>query len=387
MRLSRIGLLLAICCLPSAWALNDDFEDDTNGANPVDAEYTYSESGANGRVVSTTAPHPGTSTKEFYCTTSATSHHCDFDALDWSPCAAGGISLFFRTSDNSDLDISLEVQAANGTTLFGLYNDGLVYWVDQSTNSFAEVFEDWGAGISINTWYYANWTWNCQTNDTCVELLTANLATVVKNVCATDVRSDKTSVKNYVAALAANSPSYTLAIVSKESTSRTMAIDEINSEINITAAEVIPEPPDFDSGLLEAITGLGFITPESQFFFAIIAVGITTVATGVLLKFMAPGRLKVLLIQVAAMLVGIFCVLLAMFDLWMFVVAAVLAGTILKGSQEARNTWAQMRSQLAARGDVFEDRLDAAPDPFYAQVLQDQATEKATQATEAEGEP
>ncbi len=46
------------------------------------------------------------------------------------------------------------------------------------------------------------------------------------------------------------------------------------------------------------------------------------------------------------MLVGVFCVLLQLFDLWMYVLAIVLAGTIIRGVQDFRNTFFEIRNGI-----------------------------------------
>lgn len=119
-------------------------------------------------------------------------------------------------------------------------------------------------------------------------------------------------------------------------------------------------PAEFDSGLLAFISGIGFVTPESQFFFAIILVGLTTISGAAALKFMAPGRMKLIIVSSLAMLVGVFCVLLSMFDLWMYVLAVVLGGTIIKGGGDVRSTWHEVRDRLANRSMTINVDTGAA---------------------------
>lgn len=135
----------------------------------------------------------------------------------------------------------------------------------------------------------------------------------------------------------------------------------------IVGATVLNEPEEFANGLIPFIVSLGFVTPESQFFFAIILIGLTTVIMAVTLKFMAPGKLKLILVSVPAALVGAFCVLLSLYDLWMFFVASILAATIIQGTTEFRNTWREVRAAIAERvsgfraksGEGFEDQAAA----------------------------
>lgn len=153
----------------------------------------------------------------------------------------------------------------------------------------------------------------------------------------------------------------------------TLAVHYDELAVDGTIADLPPEitePGEFDSGLIAFITGLGFVTPASQFFFSIILVGIATVSGGVALKFMAPGRMKVVLVASIAVLVGTFCTVLQLFDLWIFVLAAVLAGTIIKGAGEVRNTWREIRETAANRsrtlnqdGEVVQETTQTAPEP------------------------
>lgn len=113
---------------------------------------------------------------------------------------------------------------------------------------------------------------------------------------------------------------------------------------------VTTEPGEFDSGLVRAVDSLGFRTQESQFFFSLVLVGIATVVSGVLLKVMGPGRLKVVLVSLIAGLTGIFCVLIGFFDLWMYFLAIVLAGAVVWGAPaEARNTWMEIKAAIQRR--------------------------------------
>lgn len=109
---------------------------------------------------------------------------------------------------------------------------------------------------------------------------------------------------------------------------------------------VLDEATEFDAGFIAFMTGLGFITAASQFFFALILIGVTTVVTGVLLKFMAPGKMKLILVAGSAMLIGVFAVILSLFDLWQYTLALVLGLTFIKGTTEFRNTFAEVRSML-----------------------------------------
>lgn len=131
------------------------------------------------------------------------------------------------------------------------------------------------------------------------------------------------------------------------------------------AAEEPGVPSEFDSGLLAFITGLGFRTPESQFFFSLILVGITTVSTGVGLKFMAPGRLKLILTGGLAALVACFCVILAMFDLWMLVLALVLGGSTVMGTKEFTNTWRELRASIGRGSQVLDEDGNVQDDALF----------------------
>ncbi len=109
------------------------------------------------------------------------------------------------------------------------------------------------------------------------------------------------------------------------------------------------DPTEFDSGLLTFINSVGFKTVESQFFFSILLVGIATVSTGVSLKFMSPSKLKLILISVTALIVGAFCVLLKLFDFWMYFTAMILAAAILQGVKEFKNTFIELKKYIESR--------------------------------------
>lgn len=112
---------------------------------------------------------------------------------------------------------------------------------------------------------------------------------------------------------------------------------------------VIPEPSEFDAGLKVFTTDLGFRSPESQMFFALILVGTFTVIGGLAMRIMTPGKRKTTVIGALGVLAGVFCVLLTYLELWMFTLAIVLYGVVLSGANEFFNTYHEIVSREATR--------------------------------------
>lgn len=218
----------------------------------------------------------------------------------------------------------------------------------------------------LNTWFQAAFTAGCGSTATLYLVLSTGLSA---SHSATDGLGAPT------ASYDSNSKKVTLAF-SAAGTS-TVYFDDMGSDVIIPETPTVNEPTEFDSGLIAFITGLGFVTPESQFFFSLILVGITLVSGGVGLKFMAPGRLKFGLVAGLTVLVGVFCVVLSMFELWMFVLAIVLAGTILKGSGEVRNTFRELRQSFARGAQDLEQSANS---------IEPAAAAPAASAPEPEGE-
>jgi hypothetical protein len=117
-------------------------------------------------------------------------------------------------------------------------------------------------------------------------------------------------------------------------------------DINETAGI---EPAEFDRGLINTIHGLGFKTINSEMLFSIILVGFATVITAMMLRIFGNGSGKVWIIHSAAALMGIFCVLLLILKLWIFVLAIVLGTAMGRGGREFVDTFKSLARQPLKR--------------------------------------
>lgn len=124
------------------------------------------------------------------------------------------------------------------------------------------------------------------------------------------------------------------------------------------------EPQEFDTGLVGFVQGLGFISAESLMLACIVCVGLVTVATGSLTKWMSPGRFKNYLMLGLAIGVGIFTGVLFNVELWMLTTGIILSIFIVRGGGEIRNTLHNIRKELQNPFDVQPE------DPSEADLIQ-----------------
>lgn len=142
------------------------------------------------------------------------------------------------------------------------------------------------------------------------------------------------------------------------------------SDVEGVISEDVDGPSEFDSGLIAFAASAGFISQESQLFFALVLIGLATVTTSASSKWVAPGRFKNYLLVGVQTLIAIFCVIAAFLDLWMFLVAFMLALFAVRGGSEVRNTYHQIREALQRQNDRAGD--DIGP----AQVMEVQVSER-----------
>lgn len=107
--------------------------------------------------------------------------------------------------------------------------------------------------------------------------------------------------------------------------------------------------PEFDDGLGTFLDSMGFKTAESQMFFVVGMVGLATVVSGSSLKWLAPSRMKNHLVQGVGIALGFFFVIFGFLEAWMYLMAVVLGIFTVQGAKEVRNTWAEVKENLAKR--------------------------------------
>lgn len=121
-----------------------------------------------------------------------------------------------------------------------------------------------------------------------------------------------------------------------------------------------PAPAEFDQGLETFIIGIGFVTPASQLLFALILVGLAIVIAGSALKVMTPGKTKTGTITSVGVAVAIFCVIIGLVPLWMFLVSSTLAVALFQSPQTFINTFREISADTReaftgeSRGDFGE---------------------------------
>lgn len=133
------------------------------------------------------------------------------------------------------------------------------------------------------------------------------------------------------------------------SANRRFFVDQFqyNGELPIQPEDgEVNTPSEFDSGLLAFAASFGFISRESQMLFALILVGSVTVATGAASKWVSPGRFKNYLVLSSQALLAVFCVIATFLELWMFVLALMLGIFAIRGAQEVRNTWGDVKHMI-----------------------------------------
>ncbi len=104
------------------------------------------------------------------------------------------------------------------------------------------------------------------------------------------------------------------------------------------------EASEFDEGLKDFASGLGFVTPQSQTFFALILIAITEIVMAFFTGFFGEGKWRIWVIHGVASAVGVICVLLDYMEFWVLIVAIVLATSIVSGGRETINTLKKLAS-------------------------------------------
>lgn len=149
---------------------------------------------------------------------------------------------------------------------------------------------------------------------------------------------------------------------------------------------------EFDEGLRDLATGVGFKSPESQLLFAIILIGLSEIGMAFFVGFMGPGKWQNWVIHTVAACVGIIMVLLTYLEFWILLVGIVLATTIVNGGRETLNTFRGLASfkktgaspTVAAATAGQDGPRDAALRP---ELAGDMDTTEGEQEDSAESEP
>lgn len=174
-------------------------------------------------------------------------------------------------------------------------------------------------------------------------------------------------------------------------------ISNLVINVNDGATFTIPcpaiEPPEFDSGLVNTVSSLGFRTPESQFFFALILVGISIVTSAGLTAMFGEGKGRTWGIYVVSALTGLFCILLSFLQLWIYVLSLVVSVVIVLNAGSFTNTFRNLldvrRRASATPAVAREARGERLVGPKSAkpEQRQDPETSKQSEAPEEPSEP
>lgn len=347
----------------SAIGQQEDFDDDTLNGSPS-GFYTYTESPSHsGMDVCNVDIGPESTggldgTSQAYC-------GIDPDAASPDPNVVFAfaaeqyetMSFWILNGDigiNSDFGFLLEDSSGFDIYQFSLFNQNNG---SGSCNTSGGCFTSNGCVVGSDAFdpngvYFFNLTFNWTAK---------NFVCYVEAMTGSDLGSFKQRTISFASSSATNLAKLTIA----EDGEIDMKFDQWRLDGGPLAPDPTPTPSEFDSGLLVFITGLGFITHASQFFFAIIIIGITIVLNGVLLKFMAPGKMKLMIVASTAMLLGAFFAILDLYDLWAFTLAAVLGGVIVKGAGDFRSTFLELKKALAERvgkstGEGDDEQAEAA---------------------------
>ncbi len=123
-------------------------------------------------------------------------------------------------------------------------------------------------------------------------------------------------------------------------------------------------PSEFDTGLKAFVDSIGFRSPESQFMFALILIGIATVIGAGLTSIFGDGPGRTWFIHGLAVLVGVFTVLLLWLKLWIFAIAVIMGTFGVRGAGEFINTV----KSLAVRGTIPQPVADMESAPIVEAV-------------------
>lgn len=142
----------------------------------------------------------------------------------------------------------------------------------------------------------------------------------------------------------------------------------------------VGQPSEFDSGLIAFAISAGFISAESQMLFAMILIGLITVATGSASRWVAAGRFKNYLLFGMQALVAVFFVVATFLELWMFLLAFMLGLFAVRGAGEVRSTFFEISGALGRRKGP-EDITAAMQGPRAA-LMEVQVNEGQAEAVE-----
>lgn len=96
---------------------------------------------------------------------------------------------------------------------------------------------------------------------------------------------------------------------------------------------------EFDEGLKDFASGIGFRTAQSQTLFALILIGLSEIAMALLTKWFNDGKWKIWVIHGIACCVGVVCVLLGYLEFFVLTIGIVLGTTVVSGARETFNTF------------------------------------------------
>lgn len=121
-------------------------------------------------------------------------------------------------------------------------------------------------------------------------------------------------------------------------------IVNLNNGATFDIDETAGQAPEFDQGLQDFASGLGFVTPQSQTFFALILIGLSEIVLAFMTGFFGDGKWRIWVIHGVAGAVGVVCVLLGYVQFWVLIVALVLATTVVSGGRDTLNTLKKLAS-------------------------------------------
>lgn len=125
----------------------------------------------------------------------------------------------------------------------------------------------------------------------------------------------------------------------------TVDLDTLGDLDSCGTGATIGGPAEFDTGLESTIESFGFQTEESKAFFSILFIGLVTVSTSVVSRYVPAGRFKNYIVLGAGATAGIFPLILDWLALWEWFIAFILALFIIRGGAEAINGYHRLKSK------------------------------------------
>lgn len=157
--------------------------------------------------------------------------------------------------------------------------------------------------------------------------------------------------------------------------------------------ETVTNVEDFDQGIQDFAESLGFITPESKLFFALILIGLTEIIMALLVGFFAPGKWQIWAIHSVAVAVGVIVVLIGYMEFWIMVIGTVMSTSVVGGVRETLNTFkgitlGKKKAESKESSTVVPEKKEGERSkPEEREEEEEEEPEEQEEEVEAEPEP